>query len=225
MLTAQENKTYATILSDGKIHITVPEGTEGSVVRTYETSDGTKGSKTEMVYTNIVGKITGINFKEGNYGMQLQLTISDGTDKPVVLSLGTSSNFGEDAMKKLININLDKKVKIAPFAFKDEKGKSKKGLTIWQMNDETKKVEKVQNYFYDPKNKCNTNGYPEPKPKKGKTTKDFTTDQWKLYFGECREFLIEKITEHFKIEEQSSATDEDFDALVEDFGKAEEAVA
>lgn len=210
-----EEKVYASVLSDGKIHITVPEGTEGSVIRKYKTSDGLEGQKTEMVYNDIIGKITSISFKDGNFGSQLQVTISDGKGKPVVLSLGTASNFGEDMMKKLINVDMERALKIVPFSFKDDKGKGKRGVTIWQHNPKTKKNEKVSNYFYDDEKKVNINGFPEPKPKKGKTTKDFTKDQWKLYFGEVREFLVDKIKEHFKIEESSVASsDEDFDAMV-----------
>lgn len=220
----QEDKTYASVLADGKIHVTCPEGTEGSVIRKYKTSDGLEGQKTEFVYNEVIGKITNLSFRDGDFGTQLQVTIEDGKDKPVVLLLGTASNYGEDMMKKLLNIDLERTVKIVPFSFKDEKGKTKRGMTIWQHNPKTKKNEKIQNYFYDAEKKVNINGFPEPKPKKGKTTKDFTKDQWKLYFGEVREFLVEKVTEHFKIEttKAESASDEDFDAMVEDISKTME---
>lgn len=211
----REQKQFATVLADGQFHLKVPEGTEGAIIRTYETSDKKVGTVTEMVYSELIGKITKVNFQEGNYGRQLQLTVDDGKNEPVIVSLGTSSNYGEDAMKKLINIDLNKFLKIVPYAFTDEKGKKKKGITFWQKNDATGKNEKIKNYFYDEEAKKNINGYPEPK--KGKGGKPLTTDQWKLYFGECREFLIEKITEHFKIEDQGTAVstaDQDFEAMV-----------
>ncbi|MES2224166.1 MAG: hypothetical protein V4469_04515 [Patescibacteria group bacterium] len=213
----KEERTFASVLADGKIHVTVPEGTPGSVVRTYETSDKKKGSKTEMVYTELIGKVSKIGFFEGDFGMQLQVTVDDGKNKPVVLSLSTSSNYGEDMMKKLINVDQNKFVKIAPYSFTDDNGKMKKGITIWQKNDKTGKNEKLQNYFYDAEAKENIHGYPEPKKLKG--GKKLTKDQWKLYFGECREFLVEKITEHFKIEETQSSVstaDQDFEDMVND---------
>lgn len=211
-----EERIFATLLADGKIHVTVPEGTEGATVRKYKTSDGMEGTKIEKVYTELIGKITKVGFYEGDYGKQLQVTVQgkEGT-KPVVLSLSTSSNYGEDMMKKLINVDLEKMVKIAPYAFTDENGKKKKGVTIWQHNSATGKNEKIKNYFYDEEKKENTNGYPEPK--KLKSGKPLSTDQWKLYFGECREFLVEKITEHFGIESESaqvSSADQDFEAMV-----------
>ena len=186
MLQKKEDKTYASILADGKIHITVPEGTPEASLRTYETSDGKSGSKWELVYTSIIGKITKVGFRDGEYGSQLLVTLEDGKDKPVTLALATSSNFGEDMMKKLKNVDIERAVKIVPFTFTDDNGKTKKGVTIWQHNKKTGKNEKVKNYYYDEEKKKNINGYPEPKPKNGKTVKDFTKDQWKLYFGEVR---------------------------------------
>ena len=200
MLTLKENRTFATILADGLIHINCAEGTEGGKWRTYKTSDGTEGKKFEKVYSEIIGKISKIGFQEGKFGVQLQLTIADGAEEPVVLCMSTSSNYGEDTMKKLPNVDLEKTVKIVPFSFKDEKGKAKKGVTIYQKDDKGETV-KLGNYFYDATTKANINGYPTPKP----TKKERTSDQWKLFYGECREFLIEFITEKFKIDETTVA--------------------
>ncbi|HEY9826371.1 MAG TPA: hypothetical protein V6D19_13060 [Stenomitos sp.] len=206
----KNDQIFASVLADGKIHVTVPEGTEGAVVREYETSTGEKGSKTEKIYTQLVGKITKVNFYEGDYGRQLQLTVDDGKEKPVVLSLSTSSSYGEDMMKKLLSIDITRTVKIVPYSFEDDNKKKKKGITIWQKADGAEKPNKVGNYFYDEETKATLHGFPEPK--KGK--KPLSKDQWKLYFGEVREFLVEKITEHFKLEEVAktpSMNDDDFD--------------
>jgi hypothetical protein len=200
MLTLKENRTFATILADGLIHINVEEGTEGGKWREYKTSDGTVGKKFEKVYSEVIGKITKIGFQEGKFGVQLQLTITDGEEEPTVLCMSTSSNYGEDCMKKLPNVDLNKTVKIVPFSFKDDKGKAKKGVTIFQKDDKGETV-KLANYFYDATTKANINGYPTPKP----TKKERTSDQWKLYYGETREFLIEFITEKFKIDETAVA--------------------
>ncbi len=207
MLTPAEDRTFASVLADGRIHVTVPEGTEGAKVRKYKTSDDKEGQKTELVYKDLVGLITKIEFRDGSFGRQLQVTVSDGDEKPVVLSLSTSSNYGEDMMKKLINVDLEKTVKIAPYSFTDDKGKSKKGITIWQSDG--KENVKLGNYFYDAEKKKNINGYPEPKKLKG--GKQLSKDQWKLYFGEAREFLVEKITEHFKLDVPAAATDADME--------------
>lgn len=196
MKTLKENQTYATVLADGLIHIPVEEGTEGGKWRTYKTSDGTEGKKFEKVYSEIIGKITKIGFQQGKFGVQLQLTIDEGEEGKTVLCLSTSSNYGEDIMKKLPNVDLEKTVKIVPYSFKDDKGKAKKGVTIFQKNEAGESV-KLGNYFYDAEKKENIHGYPTPKP----TKKERTSDQWKLYYGEAREFLIQFITDKFQIDE------------------------
>lgn len=196
-MTKSETKNFVSVLADGLLHMTVPEGTEGAVKREYETSDGKKGSKFELVYKDISGMISKVGFFEGDYGKSLQLTITDGDEEPVVLSLPTASNYGEDMMKKLPNVDMDKPVKIVPYSFTDDKGKAKKGVTVYQ--DE----QKIQNYYYDAKKEKNINGYPEVK----KTKKPFTKDQWKMYFMECRMFLIEQIEEKFGLEKKDSLDD------------------
>lgn len=188
----REEKIYATVLSDGKIHVSVPEGTEGSVVREYETSDGKSGSKTEMIYTELVGTITKVDFFEGDFGKSLLLTVADGETKPVVLSLSTSSNFGEDMMKKLPAIDMDQPVIIAPYSFDDEKGKKKRGVTVTQ--DGTK----LTNFFFDSEAKKNLHGYPEIPKAKGK--KVISKDEWKIYFAQARVFLCDYIAEKFGID-------------------------
>lgn len=184
---------FVSILADGTMRVVVPEGTEGAVKRSYETSDGKTGSKHELVYTELTGMITKIKFFEGDYGKLIQLTVLDEEDEEVVLSISTAQPFGEDVMKKLPNIDLKESVKIVPYSFKDEKtGKLKKGVTIYQ--DE----KKMQNYFYDHKKKANINGYPDPKFKKKTPTKD----DWKLYFLNARVFLIDFITDFFEITDE-----------------------
>lgn len=188
----KEEAIFASVLADGRIHVEVPEGTEGAVIREYETSSGDTGRKCELVYSEISGMISKVAFYEGDYGKSLQLTIADGDEKPVVLSLGTASSYGEDMMKKLPNIDLEREVRIVPFSFTDDKGKNKKGMTVYQGDA------KVANYFYDPETKSALHGFPEPK--KAPKSKTLSKDEWKLYFMECRIFMIAKIEELFKLD-------------------------
>ena len=181
-LIAADNKIYLSVLgSDGSIRPTVNENTEGAVKRDYESSDGKKGTKFELVYKAIGGKITGLAFYDGDYGKNLQIDITHDAGTHT-LSLGTASNFGEDFLKKLPNIDLNEEVVITPYAFEDEKGKMKKGVTI------TQDGEKIQNFFYDAEKKVNLHGYPKLTQKQ---IDSFDTDDWKVYFIGARKFLIE----------------------------------
>jgi hypothetical protein len=179
-----EKKNYVSILgSDATLRKVVPEGTEGAVVREYETSKGEKGTKIEKVYQYIDGMITNIAFHESDFGKLLQIDI-DG----MTLSVSTDQPYGEDIMKKLPNIDLTKPVKFIPFIFTPEKGKTKKGVTI------TQGEVKIENYFYDKEKKENINGFPEiPEDTKKANDKDL----WKIYFINIRKFLEKFIQDKF----------------------------
>lgn len=171
-------KKFLTILADGKFHQTVPEGTEGSVVRTYEDREGVEKSKTEIVTDFVSGKITKMSFETGDFGTNLNIEL----DGDGVVSAGTSSSFGEDIMKKIPKIDLSKEVKIVPYSFEDN-GKNLKGVTIYQDG------EKVYSHYFDPETKKSINGIPEPEG----DTKKFSSDDWKVYFITVRKFLIKEV--------------------------------
>lgn len=200
------NKTFASILADGLFHQTVPEGTEGAVKRYYETSDGKKGTKTELTFDTMSGVISAIFFFEGEFGSTLHVVV-DGVE----LSMNTASTYAEDFMKKLPNIDLSKEVELSPYAFTDEKGKARKGISIVQDGV------KIQNAFYDFINKKACGGIEKIKlPKEDKRGK-ISKDAWKLYFGQVRAFLVENTEENFCTEEKVSADADDVDGVeVED---------
>lgn len=174
--------------SDGTLRLVVPEGTEGAVYREFETSDGKKGSKWELVFKSLAGKITNIEEYEGDYGVSLLVTFTyDGGEDIVAFNTGTP--FGEDFMKKLPNINLDEYVTIQPYAFTDDGGKMRKGVSIKQGD------EKLTDFFTKKEGEkfVHLHGFPEPK---GDTNK-YSKDKWKIYFLECREWLLEYTRENF----------------------------
>lgn len=178
-LEKKERKNYATIISDGSIRVPSTEDDPSAVKREYETSDGKKGVKYEEVYDTLSGVIQDINFFDGDFGKVLNVTIDD-----ITLSINTNVNFGEDFMKKLPNIDLNEEVYLSPYSFEDDKKKIRKGITVYQ------KGEKLQNFFFDPENKENINGYPNPEG----DIKDYSKEDWKIYFMQARKFLV-KYTE------------------------------
>lgn len=187
-LEQKDDKKYVNILgSDGSLRITVSEGTEGAKRREYETSDGKTGVKYEHVFKSISGMVTDLSFYDGDYGKNILMDF-DNEGEILTLTVNTASNFGEDLMKKLPNIDFSQRVLIIPYAFEDEKGKTRKGLTINNQGD------KVQNFFYDAIEKKNINNYPDPKPNKG--DKPYSKDDWKIYFIETRKFLTEYTEEN-----------------------------
>jgi len=196
---ATSSQNFLNILgSTGKWHLTVPLGTEGSVVRDYETSDGKKGSKNELLFDAVGGKIIDMEIREGDYGTNIILAVmhEDGVDH---LSFATASPFGEDLMKKFPNIDLKEEVEFSPFNFIDEKGKNRRGLSVKQGEN------KIENYFTKEVKSKKGEGtikeadhglekiaLPKPKGKAGKISKE----QWKMYFASIREFLLDYTQEH-----------------------------
>ena len=177
MFQKDDKKRYISILGDGKFHETVSAGVEDAILREYETSDGKKGSKWEMVYSKITANITDVGFYDGDYGMNMQITV-EGDEGVAVISIGTETTFGEDFMKKAPNIDFSKMITLAPYAFTDDKGRNVRGISLYQDGD------KLTNYFWD--GEKTANGYPEPKNRE-----EMTKPKWKIFFLEAREFLIE----------------------------------
>lgn len=186
-LQTRESVEFISILgSDGTLRLKVSEDTPGAVRREGKDSKDQPFVKYELVFASINGIITDLALHEGEFGTNIIVTFKDG-DQENKLSLNSASPFGEDFMKKLPSIDLTKEVVLAPFSFVDNKGKTRKGVTI------TQDGKKLTNFFYDAEKEKNVHGYPEPK---GDTSK-YSKDKWKLYFNECRVFLIDYTTEHF----------------------------
>lgn len=174
------NKKYLSVLSDGKFHQTVQEGTPNSIKREYEDKDGGKHTKIELVFDEISGKITDVSFEDGDFGKNLRVEL----DKEGIMSLGTSSNFGEDLMKKLVGMNPSLVYRFVPYAFTAENGKMKKGMTVYQ--GETK----IESFYWNPMTKQPTNGIPVPEG----DTSTFDSDDWKMHFMKVRKFLIGEVS-------------------------------
>ena len=175
---------FSVLNSTGKFHTEVSPEAEGAMRREYETSDGAKGVKYEHVAGAIEGMITNISIYEGDYGKQIQLDIGEG-EELVTIFLSTQSSFGEDFMKKLPNIKVNEAVRLVPFSFEDEKGKKRRGLTIYQSE------QKVEGYYHKKDgNKISAiNGYPEVPA----DVSEYGSEEWRLFFGNARVFLLNEL--------------------------------
>lgn len=182
--TSDKSQKYATIV-DGSIRIQVSEGFEGAVRRDYETKAGLKGTKWELAYEALEGKIERVIIKDAEWGKMLEVTI-DG----VILSMNTETNYAQDIMKKLPNVSVNDVVKFKPYAFENDNGKKIKGMTIYQNGG------KINSYFHklDGDKKVSVNGYPEPEGDKSK----YDSDDWKIYFVRVRKFLVNNTEEWIK---------------------------
>ena len=180
-----EQKKYLSVLADGNIHLTVTPETPGAIKREYETSDNKVGVKYELIFKDVSGYIRELAIEDGKYGKILSISISDDliVDE-YVLSLGLASNYAEDILKKIKNVDITKPVIFAPWSFEDDKGKTRRGVNMIQ-NDV-----KLENFYYDKENKKNLHKFPEAEGDKAK----YDSDDWVVYFTKVRKFLVAEIT-------------------------------
>jgi hypothetical protein len=183
-LREREPKTYANIISDGTIRVQVSESDPKAVRRDYELKDGTKGTKFERVYHELSGIIEAIQFYEGDYGKTIHLVVKDGEEE-IILSVGMQTNYADDLMKKLPNINFTKEVTLKPYSFTDDKKKLRKGISIIQDG------EKIKSFFNDAENKP-LHGIPVPEKK----NEEMDSDDWKMHFIKVKKFLQNFIEEN-----------------------------
>jgi len=174
---------------DGTFRIKVPENYPGAVVREYETKDGGKGIKHERIVNALFGRIEDISFYDGDYGKNLVIRLDEDEEShlPPIISLSVATNYGEDMLKKLPNINLKEEVRLRPFAFTPEDSeKERRGIEVTHRDDEGKFTKKVANFFYDSTNKKALNGYPVPEGE----VSEFTNEDWKIFYLQARKFLV-----------------------------------
>lgn len=159
--------------SSGKIYLSIADG---KLVRQFrEATPDTKerinknGKQVfEQTFDAIVGRITGISKKENDFGIFLEIGLTDGKDN-YNISTQFSGRYSSSFLKALPNIYLNKDVRLLPWSMIDKNDPSKKvtGITLYQ-NDGNGWV-KVLPYY----TKENPNGLPQMKQV---TLKDKT--QW-----------------------------------------------
>lgn len=176
------NTLYLSIVGGNMVQ-KVEEGTPGAKRREYEASDGSKGVKFEIHHKNLTGKITGLEFRDGNYGEQFILTLWS-WDEQVKLHLNTDGRYFAPFAKKLPNVDLEKEITINSFDFTTTDGTR----LIWM--DVRQNWLKLNDYYWDKENKKAINWMiPIDEEKKEKMKKKY----WPSYFLEASVFLKEEV--------------------------------
>ena len=180
----EKNLFYSVI--GGSFRVQVSADHPEAVRRDWTSADGSKsGTKYERIIKSLVGHIEDIQFRDGEYGMQIMVALDPNADgwKPVI-ALPTGSREAEDLMRKLPGVDFTKEVKLRPFNFEGNDGEVR-GMEILQ-SDGTDFTIKVKNFFRDAEKKENINGFPNPEG----DTSSYSKDDWKLYFLQARKFLV-----------------------------------
>lgn len=159
------------------------ENNPDAVEREYEDQNGNKKTKWELQYGTVSGKITGIEFKDGDFGEQCIVTLQD-VDESYKVAMPTDNRYFTDFAKKLPNINLSQEVSLSPYDFVDKENKQVRGLTVEQNG------EKVYSHYYDAEGKKTINGLPQPEKDAVKT---YDSDDWKMFFIKEKKFLKKQV--------------------------------
>lgn len=214
---SSEKAQFFSVLADGKFHHSVSEGTPNAVKREYEKKDGTKDFKWELVADSINGIIESISLRDGEFGKQLHIVFKgDGSDdQAVVVSLNLNSNFSEDFLQKLPNIKTAEEVKLVPYSFEDEKGKSKKGMTVYQSDEKLTSYYKKQEEKDGKKIMATVHGYPEIPKAAFDKKKPWDSDDWKMYFTQARKFLVSELEKNpiFRDNKVVSSAEKNFEEI------------
>lgn len=172
-----------------------------AVVREWSTPDGKSGTKYERVVHGLTGRIERIEFREGDYGKNLEITLEANDDgKHPVINIGTATKYGEDAVSKLPNVDFTKEVNIRPFSFhpKGDPDKTVTGLEFNQQDEEGKFTVHIENAFlrkaWDEAKKTMNREYLDPEfPRPGADSADWDSDEWKAYYAKARRYMINAV--------------------------------
>lgn len=167
--------TYLSVIG-GKMMQKVNEDTPGAMKRVYETSDGWEGTKWEIAFADLTGRIINLEFVDGKFGEQFYITMKSG-ETTVKVSFNTDSKYFTSFARCLPNIDLNKDITINTYDFESE-GKKYTGVSVKQEWD------KIKDYYFD--GKKSLHGMPEVS---ATDRKGYTKDDWKIFFLGVKKFL------------------------------------
>lgn len=204
---------------DGTFRTRVDEDAPGAIRRDWKSADGkTSGTKYERHLKAIFGRISDIQFNDGDYGININIHLEQGEDEemPGIITLGAASREGEDFLKKIPTADLNKEIRFRPFAFIGDSQEEVRGLEMTQQGETEQFDVKMTNHFRDTEKKVNINGLPNPEKENDKMDKD----DWKIYFLQVRKFLINYTKEHVLPKFQQGAAQATPTDAVEALGNA-----
>lgn len=173
-------------IAQGRFRIPCEETNPKAVKREWE-KDGKKGVKHELVYSKLSGIITGIKFKDSDFGEQIAIEVSSGQEK-YIINVASDSRYALDFMRRLPGVEFHKEVELTPYDMENEGGKKNTGIKVVQDG------ETIKNKYWDDDSKKNLHGMPEM------TDKNPDSDDWKMYFIKVKKFLKKRVEEQIEKE-------------------------
>lgn len=182
-------------VSFGRLRQKASKGDPGAISRELQNGD----LSWAIEHNSLSGILDGVGFKDGEYGKQWTLFISDG-DEHFGVNISEGSIFCDDLLKRIPNMRKGERYKITPYDFDDDSGKRKTGLSIKKVDDDDNEIDKVDS-FYEKFKKD---------PETGKVTVDIVNgmpvydgpkgdkEEFKIYLIKRTKFLRSRALEYVK---------------------------
>lgn len=179
---------------EGSLRQKANEGHPEAIRRDW-TAGGESGTVWEIPSKAIHGIITDVSFyegeKDGRKFTTLNIAFDENEDgKTPVVTVGIDTKYAQDILKKLPSVKLDQEVRLRPFSFMPEgEDRNVVGVEMTHRDHMGNFTIKIKDYFYD--GEKNREGYPVPP----KAKEDMTSKDWKRYFEDAHEYVIEYVKE------------------------------
>lgn len=190
------NKIYLKIV-EGSLRQKSQEGNPEAIRREWQ-AGGESGIVWEIPSKAAYGHITDVSFYEGEKDGRRFTTLNialdeDENGKTPILTAGIDTKYAQDILKKLPNIKFDQEVRLRPYSFLPEgEDRNVVGVEITHRDNMENFTLKVKDFFYDSEKKESKHGYPVP----AKEREEMTSKDWKRYFEDANDFVIEYIKEY-----------------------------
>lgn len=192
------NSTYWSII-EGSFRTQVPQTHPEVIVRHWE-AGGESGVKYERAVRALTGYITKVDFYDGESGGRKFTNLNihldaDENGKTPIISVGVSTRYAQDILKKLPNIEMKDDVRIRPYSFQPEgEDKNVTGVEITQRNGAGLFEKKINSFFSVKEGEkwVAKNGYPTPEG----DTAEYSSDDWDIFYKLARRFLVNYTKQH-----------------------------
>lgn len=192
---AGANKIYLKIV-EGSLRQRAQEGMPDAIRREW-TAGGESGVVWEIPSKAAYGRITDVSFydgeKDGRKFTTLNISLDENEDGKIpVITCGVDTKYAQDILKKLPSVKFDQEVRLRPFSFLPEgEDRNVVGVEITHRDHMDNFTIKVKDFFYDSEKRESKHGYPVPP----KSKEDMTSKDWKRYFEDANDFVIEYVKE------------------------------
>lgn len=185
-MNSNENYDYWRV-SDGKLRKTTTDDDPAGIKRVIKKEGKEDRVIYEIVNKSVTGVVEAVSVREGKFGKQLSITVTDMLDK-FFIQVSWDSSYARSFLERLPGVNVSEEVTIQPYSFENDRGKIQSGITIYQ---DDKKVDCFFKTYEDKKVTGHLHGYPEPE------NTEMDSDDWKILIIQQMKFLMANVVESF----------------------------